>query len=642
MKNKLNTYNKTKSLSTIAKNNSLKNNIIKAKNINKAMSKEKYISNTNNITSQPHSNSTTNKSNQNNKEEIKLTNNYLTLHNQLLECTDIISASQGLLDNISSIQSHIKSYKEEYKIKKDSDSDNSVENVSKHSNSSSNDKKGISNDNRNNINKNNYNDSFNTYKNSNDTNTNTNINKALVSNKQYKENYFNDKSEVNKNNNDKNVNNNEDNYNKIINHYYSNSSDNNDKEFIPYSTRNNIKPILTNDMKDTNIQKSNNFNKSNSLLNSSKLNQTKKESNSSQVILPNISQSKIEINKQAHKEALTKKSNDNIEKKGNKYYNDYARDQIIKEIKEDNNKTSIYNNLYQKQINNYNSNAHKLSKLGLSKNNKNKNKTGSKKNKKDVFLTDIEIMQQYQNSLINISNKTKADDNSKNKININDEEDKSKYLASKETQIKEMFKYIDDSDDEKKDNKDTKDKEELDTLNKYDINLDYRDTDTTQTKQDKDFFKDMFIQIDTLRQLNKEKEDEIKALIRITKQTTDNLDKHFKGMQSLYTQAGIRYEDDIGEISNKKTIINDNQEDDMSDYEEYHRRAMGGGMMRNNGNINDDPKILKRNLNIIKDNLLNVTGNVLDYHKSFKNKISEMRKNNGGYVPESTIKKKKS
>lgn len=291
----------------------------------------------------------------------------------------------------------------------------------------------------------------------------------------------------------------------------------------------------------------------------------------SKIILPDINK-----NKSPFKESL------NIKNAVSKIVNQVVLEEKDKMLANSSNKI-------QDQINhfkNISSLSNKLSKKPIKAKKKGKSK-------KDLFLTDIEVLQFEKEKEIKLKEENIY--SSKNA--------QSEYLKRQDEKINEIFKYIDESDNDV-----TKD-----------LNINIQEDESDFIKKDKIMLKEMFAQLDEIKRLSREKEDELQALIRITKQTTKNLDKHFEGINDLYSKTGIRKKED-------KTI------DEVSDDDEYS--SYKG--KKTTSNYNDDPEVLAKNLNLIKDKLLNVTGGVVSYHRNLEDHISTLRKNNDKIRPTSS------
>ena len=217
-----------------------------------------------------------------------------------------------------------------------------------------------------------------------------------------------------------------------------------------------------------------------------------------------------------------------------------------------------------------------------------------KKKGKGTFMTDVGII----NSMDKL--------NDKNGVNI--------YLEDVNNKVKDLFNNIDDSfyDSDKESNKIiipkiTKEKRST-SVNKTNLNISYNSDDDVKLKEDKDFFIKMIKEIEDIKLSREKKESELEALIRITKDTSKNLDKHFHGVSKLYKEANIQFDDSI------RNLIDEDSDEHIDETIET---------------TNYD---YNKNINKIKDNLLNVTGNVLDYHKNLEKVISNVKSNNQKYL----------
>lgn len=350
---------------------------------------------------------------------------------------------------------------------------------------------------------------------------------------------------------------------------------------------------------------------------SSKNSFKEKTSNSKDIYLPKIAKESFSarINNFATKSYKSDLGNKeaSFNQTSEKQLKEFTINQIVKEVKDE--KLSSYHN----QLNIYNNN----SKVFLMSKPLPIKKTKGKKSKKDkgAFLTDLEILQNNGKILQanSVSKENKSLTNSEAKLEDAESSKKSEYLANQEKNIKDMFKYID------ADDLDVTNEKDENIISKYDLDLEISSNDNNSTKQDKEFLLDMFKKIDLYKQLKKEREDEIKTLIRITKQTSSGLDRHFESIRTLYKKAGYNLNEEP--LSSYSGSYSSKENDPTSDIDDD--RPVGRF-----GNVNDDPVVLSKNLNKIKDSLLNVTGNVVGSCKNFSDKFKVMKVANEKYKNE--------
>lgn len=372
-------------------------------------------------------------------------------------------------------------------------------------------------------------------------------------------------------------------------------------------------------------------------------------------LLNNLEETKLKLNIIAKANSV-KLTNNSLDVKSNKLpkiniNNDLKIKEELLTDNLNNVKSSKPNSKYSKKIKYIDNNNNMKKELQDIKINKKNNKT---KKDKDTFITKIDYV------VDEINTKSKKNLNKNNKYHSENIEfkDNKDFLSNINNHVKEIFANIDDSfydtDTSKISNKDT---------NVYAIDaISTNSQEDSKVKEDKDYFINMIKEIDKLRSNNKQKESELEALIRITKHTSNNLDKHFKNINSLYSQANIplKYKPYDSNISS----IDEEEEDEMQlknqknntlkklDLSSKLKNKYCKDLNLNNSldniqkntykNNNDNPIILEKNLNKIKDSLLNVTGKVINYHENFKSAIDEIKQNNNYYYKSNTINNKNS
>lgn len=301
-------------------------------------------------------------------------------------------------------------------------------------------------------------------------------------------------------------------------------------------------------------------------------------------------------------------------------------------------------------------------KLDKSKKQLKKHKKVSKNPKKNgTFMTDIELAELRQINNINQvkvseidSNKSESsfDKNKKKretkpatkehgfkkdmKSSIT-EEDKPEYIKQINEKVKNMFEYIDDSfydnsdDESSKTGKPARSKP-CDTKSQASSKLNMSISDTSyndpKIKEDKELYMSMIKQVEALRAERKEKETDLEKLIRITKSTTEGLDRHFKVVNKLFKDANLQ----INDSNYENYEIAETSSEHNSEGSYRKKQTKGVSKEKKVFNKNDDPKVLKRNLGKITDRLLNVTGGVLTYNKNLNTVITEIKEINSKYI----------
>lgn len=297
---------------------------------------------------------------------------------------------------------------------------------------------------------------------------------------------------------------------------------------------------------------------------------------------------------------------------------------IVQEVKDQNKMNTLYPLKAHEQMMKYKNSSNKLF-MNKEKNGKNKKK------KKETFLTDIEALKKMEMNRLNSRKDIKINEeetilDSKSDIK-EDDAFTQEYLKMHSQKNKDIFKYIDEETEiEKKYSKN----EMNNILDELQLSSDENEDSTV--KQGKKLLREIMESINTVKKLNKEKESELQAIIRITKDTSKNLDRHFSCINSIVKSKELGLDLNTSNDSDKnKKLGYDSIEENYSEEEEYERHEYRKNKQSIPYNINDDPIILKKNLNIIKGNLLSVTGGVIEFHQNFqtnyKNKMNEKNKN---------------
>lgn len=232
----------------------------------------------------------------------------------------------------------------------------------------------------------------------------------------------------------------------------------------------------------------------------------------------------------------------------------------------------------------------------LEKNENKRRKTTErlKKQSKKAFMTDV-----IKNNLMNKDSIS---------IEFSSKEGVTKKINEK---VKDMFSLIDDSFYEKEyESSVSKDENNKKRKNKPSDFI-IKANDNEKVIEDKEFFQSMMKQIEEIKRKKEEEENEIQKLIRITKKTSQNLDRHFVGMSRLYKEANIE--------RNSKVSYDIHDDDKSSDENEENRKKNQEGY---------DDGFYSKDIEKIKDRLLNVTTGVINYHSDLSSLISKMKESN--------------
>lgn len=238
-------------------------------------------------------------------------------------------------------------------------------------------------------------------------------------------------------------------------------------------------------------------------------------------------------------------------------------------------------------------------------NNKNEDKKRKtterlKKQSKKAFMTDV-----IKNNLMNKDSIS---------IEFSSKEGVTKNINEK---VKDMFSLIDDSFYEKEyESSVSKEKNNKNRKNKPSKDLLIKANDNEKVIEDKEFFQSMMKQIEEIKRKKEEEENEIQKLIRITKKTSQNLDRHFVGMSRLYKEANIE--------RNSKVLYDIHDDEKSSDEDEEKRRKHQEGYY--------DDGFYSKDIEKIKDRLLNVTTGVINYHSDLSSLISKMKESNKNHM----------
>jgi hypothetical protein len=216
-----------------------------------------------------------------------------------------------------------------------------------------------------------------------------------------------------------------------------------------------------------------------------------------------------------------------------------------------------------------------LPKLNSKPNNQKKTSKVTK-NKKNTFMTDVEVEQikksEYEGS---------------NKSNINKP---SKFMEEENKKVEEIIKNINSIDDVFNDE-----------LNSHDVN--------DRLRRDAEDFKNLIADIDEYKQSIKDEFDELQYLIKFADDTRGRVSRFKSGVNNVFQKAGMK----------PKTITNDSfeneEKDDLSD--------------RRNDSGDDDISTVYnklKNMSKIKDSLYNIHDGMIDYYQKFNNKVGQIKK----------------
>lgn len=165
-------------------------------------------------------------------------------------------------------------------------------------------------------------------------------------------------------------------------------------------------------------------------------------------------------------------------------------------------------------------------------------------------------------------------------------------------------KYLDDN------NK--KIKEILDNVDDIDMDLEGSFSDITpEHRKDMMDFKNLIREVDEYKSNVKSEFDELQYLIKFVSDTSSKINRHKFGVSNVFTQSGLKNNNTTYNVEKKKKLKNEESEGSGDD----------------DGNVYDKFK----NMNKIKDNLMNIQGKVINFHQNFNTKMKKIEKKNNKY-----------